>query len=212
VTTSFHPTRARVWTCCLLSSITQLMVAACASGPIVLADGSRYEGATKGGVAHGSGTRIWPDGRRFVGESKDGFMEGTGSFHWPNGDLYVGDFRADDMNGRGVFTSSRGHRYEGEFRDGMKHGKGHHIVPGGNECVGDALARAIDRRARKMRASLNKAVIRLLEEATGLAAPDKEPVRHHDLDPLAGSWSPEEADVFDRSLEELRAVDGEVWR
>lgn len=75
-----------------------------------------------------------------------------------------------------------------------------------------ALARAIDRRAREMRASLNKAVIRLLEEATGLATPEQEPVRHDDLDPLCGSWSPEEAEAFDRSLEELRAVDAEVWR
>jgi len=74
------------------------------------------------------------------------------------------------------------------------------------------LARAIDRRARATRTSVNKAVIGLLEEATGLAKRPADRVRHHDLDDLAGSWSREEAATFDRSLAVQRAVDEDVWK
>ena len=75
-----------------------------------------------------------------------------------------------------------------------------------------ALARIIDRRARRMRSSVNKAVLGLLEEAAGLAARPTEPARHHDLDALGGAWSREEANAFDRSLKAQRSVDPDLWR
>jgi hypothetical protein len=75
-----------------------------------------------------------------------------------------------------------------------------------------ALARAIDHRARQMRTSVNKVVISLLEEATGLASRGGARVRHNDLDAFAGSWSRAEADAFDERLAQLRQVDHEIWR
>ncbi|HCG98565.1 MAG TPA: hypothetical protein DE036_01785 [Actinobacteria bacterium] len=35
---------------------------------------------------------------------------------------------------------------------------------------------------------------------------------YHDLDSLAGTWSPEEAEEFERHLEEQRRIDEDVWR
>jgi hypothetical protein len=35
---------------------------------------------------------------------------------------------------------------------------------------------------------------------------------HTDLDDLAGSWSRDEADAFDRALAEQRAIDPELWK
>ena len=75
-----------------------------------------------------------------------------------------------------------------------------------------ALARVIDSRARRARSSVNKAVLGLLEEAAGLVERKTGPVRHHELDALAGAWSREEAGEFDRTLRAQRPVDPDLWR
>jgi hypothetical protein len=74
------------------------------------------------------------------------------------------------------------------------------------------LAKEIDRRARAGRTSLSKTVVVLLEEATGLGHRKPERTLHDDLDDLAGSWSREEADAFDRVLAEQRTIDPELWK
>jgi hypothetical protein len=73
-----------------------------------------------------------------------------------------------------------------------------------------AVAKAVREKARKERLSLNKAVARLLEEATG-AEPVKKVVRH-DLDRFFGTWSKKEADAFDEALREQRQIDPEMGR
>ena len=65
------------------------------------------------------------------------------------------------------------------------------------------VARAIREKARKERISLNRAVISLLGEATGLAKRKKEVV-HHDRDRFCGSWSKEEYNEFVEALREQR--------
>jgi hypothetical protein len=45
-----------------------------------------------------------------------------------------------------------------------------------------------------------------------MAGRKQERARRDDLDGLAGSWTREEAEAFDRSLEEIRGLDAEVWR
>jgi hypothetical protein len=72
------------------------------------------------------------------------------------------------------------------------------------------LQDVIRRRAGKYGLSLNKTVIRMLEEAAGQrTAPGRE--LHNDLDHLAGTWSEEEAAAFDAALSEQRRVDPELW-
>jgi len=73
-----------------------------------------------------------------------------------------------------------------------------------------AVAKAVREKARKERLSLNKAVARLLEEATG-AEPRRKVVRH-DLDRFFGTWSKKEADAFDEALREQRQIDPETGR
>ena len=75
----------------------------------------------------------------------------------------------------------------------------------------DAVARLIRHKAANEDISLNRAVIRVLEERLGLGGPLPEP-RHHELDALAGSWSEEEAQAFDRALAAQRAIDPELWK
>ena len=74
-----------------------------------------------------------------------------------------------------------------------------------------AVARAVREKARKEKLSLNKAIVRLLEEATG-ATERRKRVLHHDLDRFFGTWTQEEADAFDQALREQRQIDPEMWR
>lgn len=73
------------------------------------------------------------------------------------------------------------------------------------------LEEQVEVRAKELGLSLNRTVARLLEEHL---LPPSRPLgsrRYRDLDHLAGSWSPEEADEFDRSLGEQRRIDPELW-
>ena len=74
------------------------------------------------------------------------------------------------------------------------------------------LDRVIRRRAKETGASLNKTVIRVLEES--LLGKGGKPHRrkYRDLAAFAGSWTREEADEFDRHLAEQRQIDPELWK
>lgn len=74
------------------------------------------------------------------------------------------------------------------------------------------LTRIIRRKADEQHASINKAVISLLEKSVGVRGKKREMVLHHDLDKLAGSWTREEAIAFDRALAKQRAIDPDLWR
>jgi hypothetical protein len=78
--------------------------------------------------------------------------------------------------------------------------------------ISPTLARVIAGRARRMRSSVGKAALGLLEEAAGLATHKTQLVRHHDLDALAGAWTREEAKQFNRALRAQRRVDPDLWR
>ena len=63
------------------------------------------------------------------------------------------------------------------------------------------------KRAHDERRSLNDVALEALERGLGLVG---EPVRHHDLDDLAGTWvhDPE----FDRAIEEMDQINPELWK
>jgi len=73
------------------------------------------------------------------------------------------------------------------------------------------VAKAVKEKARKEKLSLNKAIVRLLEEAPGVEK-RKEKVVHHDLDRFFGTWTKEEADAFDEAMREHRQIDPEMWK
>ena len=75
-----------------------------------------------------------------------------------------------------------------------------------------AVARSIRERASREGISTNKAVISLLEEATGRKRPRAAAPLHHDLDAFAGTWSREESVEFERALREQRTIDPELWK
>jgi hypothetical protein len=74
------------------------------------------------------------------------------------------------------------------------------------------LRAALAREAKRRGLSLNRAVLALLSEATGIARADRAAmVEHDDLDALAGSWSDEDADAFDAALAAQRQIDPKLW-
>lgn len=73
----------------------------------------------------------------------------------------------------------------------------------------DPVARAVRERAATYHVSLNKAVIGLLEEATGSVATP--PHRYDDMDRLFGSLSAEGAEAIERSVAEGRQILPEEW-
>ena len=74
------------------------------------------------------------------------------------------------------------------------------------------IVRIVQRRAKERGTSISKAVISLLEEAAGVRQRERRVSSYDDLDALAGSWTREEAEVFEQALREQRGVDPELWR
>lgn len=74
------------------------------------------------------------------------------------------------------------------------------------------LAKVIRKKAEEKGVSINKAVITLLEEGTGIHKQKGKKSLHHDLDALAGSWTEEEAREFDKTLTAQRSIDLDLWR
>jgi hypothetical protein len=73
-----------------------------------------------------------------------------------------------------------------------------------------AVAKLVKDKARKEGLSLNRAIVRLLEE--GMGETEGKDVVHHDLDHLAGTWSDEEYQQFMVALHEQRQIDPEMWK
>lgn len=73
------------------------------------------------------------------------------------------------------------------------------------------LQEELEKEAAETHSSLNKTVLRLLLQATGIPAETVSSERHDDLDFLAGTWSDEEASRFEAALEEQRTIDPESW-
>ena len=77
----------------------------------------------------------------------------------------------------------------------------------------DDLAEAIRQLARRDGTSLNQAALKLLRRSAGLPDGQGDGRNIGDaLDDMIGSWSQEEAEVFDASLEVFETVDESAWR
>ena len=73
------------------------------------------------------------------------------------------------------------------------------------------VVQVIRRKVGETGESVNRVVIRLLEEGAGVGKKQKR-VLHHDLDGLIGVWSREQAKSFDRALKAQRKIDPNLWK
>ncbi len=74
------------------------------------------------------------------------------------------------------------------------------------------LARLIRQKAKSEGTSINKTVIKLLQQRVRTEGNVGARTRHHDLDALAGSWTKEEAAAFEKHLASQRQIDPELWK
>ena len=88
----------------------------------------KWEGPSKGGKAHGTGTAIkYKNGEyesTYVGEYKNGIREGKGTFNHKDGSVKKGTFVNGQLVGHGTMESDNGDSYEGEFINYRIHGNG----------------------------------------------------------------------------------------
>ena len=74
------------------------------------------------------------------------------------------------------------------------------------------VSKIIQQKAKEKGTSINKAVVGLLEECTGVRQTAKVRPVNHDLDALAGSWTREEAATFEQTLARQRELDPDLWK
>jgi len=74
------------------------------------------------------------------------------------------------------------------------------------------VERAVMKRARENGTSASRAVVQLLEEATGTGGKKKRGLVHHDLDALFRSMSEHEAAELQKAVLGQRTVDRELWK
>lgn len=73
------------------------------------------------------------------------------------------------------------------------------------------VASRIEQKAKEDKTSLNKTVVGLLEEVTGILKKKKKTLSH-DLDRLAGLWTRQEASCFESALAKQRQIDPNLWK
>ena len=71
---------------------------------------------------------------------------------------------------------------------------------------------ALRQRASRDGASVNSLVVKLLDQALGRAPGAGRLQTFDDLDALAGSWSPEEAEAFASATHSFASIDPAQWR
>lgn len=73
------------------------------------------------------------------------------------------------------------------------------------------LDRVIKSRAKQNNLSVNQWILQVLKKVTGMG---KEPVfkKYNDLDALAGGWSEEEAEAFQKNTQIFEKIDEDIWK
>lgn len=64
--------------------------------------------------------------------------------------------------------------------------------------------------AEDKKTSVNLIIIKFIEQGIGYAPKGKRKV-YHDLDHLAGTWSEQEAQDFEKNIKAFESIDKELW-
>lgn len=76
--------------------------------------------------------------------------------------------------------------------------------------VDEEIRSRLEQQAQQSGDSINTTMLKLLRKALQLDREKPYP-EHHDLDSLAGTWSPEEREQFDRFQKSFEQIDDELW-
>jgi len=76
----------------------------------------------------------------------------------------------------------------------------------------DDLEMQIQRLANREGISLNQAVLKLLRKGAGLGEKGKTDTVGSSLDHLIGTWTADEAEQVERTIEDFEKIDDSMWR
>ena len=77
--------------------------------------------------------------------------------------------------------------------------------------IPDEIAKIIKKEAKEKHLSINKALLSLLEKATGIKSKSRK-IIYHDLDHLFGVWSKKDAEIFEKNVKTQRKIDQDLWK
>lgn len=77
--------------------------------------------------------------------------------------------------------------------------------------VDEDLEKELRRRAKNKKESMNKTILNILKKETGQEK-DKPFKEYHDLDELAGTWTKQDFDEFNKNTEIFRQIDLQDWQ
>jgi hypothetical protein len=72
------------------------------------------------------------------------------------------------------------------------------------------LDQALRSRSKNRKESINQTVLKILKKALGLSKPVIYKT-YNDLDELAGTWSAEDEDYFNKQVEGFEKIDKDMW-
>lgn len=78
--------------------------------------------------------------------------------------------------------------------------------------VDDELSALIKKEAAKTHKSVNQFILELLKQKLGMDKEKRFTKEHHDLDHLFGSWSEEEFNQIQETIDKERQIDKELWK
>lgn len=78
--------------------------------------------------------------------------------------------------------------------------------------VDESAIRYLKETAKRKGISVNRLVADLLNAEAGVIRSGERPLRHRDLDSLAGTWSAEEASAFEEAISAFESIDEDLWR
>ncbi len=77
--------------------------------------------------------------------------------------------------------------------------------------VPSEVMKILKRKAKEQHVSINFLILMLVEEGIGLSQKKKKTI-YHDLDDLAGTWTEEEAELFEKNIKAFEVIDDELWQ
>jgi hypothetical protein len=77
--------------------------------------------------------------------------------------------------------------------------------------IDDDLSNHLKKISQKEGTSLNKTVLRLLEDSVGVKKNNRLNL-YHDLDDLAGTWNSREEKEFNDKIQLLKKIDKDLWK
>lgn len=70
---------------------------------------------------------------------------------------------------------------------------------------------ALKKTSERLGKSINATIVTLIKEALGLLKKEQ-PIRHHELDHLIGTWDEKDVEAFKQATEPFEQIDEELWR